>query len=160
MAARAKIGDIIEIQTTKGLAYAQVTHIHKEPPRYGHLLRVLEGFYQSRPVDLHWLASQPVQFQIFFPASSAVNQKIVAIAGTVTVPAPWNDFPVFRVMGLIDPVTKKAKRWGLWTGETKVRLERALTEEEKKLPILEVVNDTMLIELITDGWRPEYDMHT
>lgn len=160
MATRAKIGDIIEIQTPQGLAYAQVTHYHNVPPRYGHLLRVFEGLHANRPADLETLAAQPVQFQIFFPLNAALNRGIVFKVGNVQVPPQWEAFPLFRSMGLTDPVTKKAKWWGLWNGTDKIRLDQPLTDAEKKLPILGIVNDTMLIEYIVSGWRPEFDIHT
>lgn len=160
MAARAKIGDILEIHTPKGFAYAQVTHVHKEPPNYGHLLRIFDGTYQERPADLNMLINQSVQFQTFFPANAAINQNIVSVIGNAMVPSPWSDFPLFRVKGLVDPLTNKAKRWGMWDGDVHTMLDRPLTEAEKKLPILGVVNDTMLIERIINGWQPEYDIHT
>jgi hypothetical protein len=37
---RPQLGDVIEIETSQGLAYAQYTHEHREPPRYGSLLRI------------------------------------------------------------------------------------------------------------------------
>ena len=46
---RPKIGDVIEIATPKGFAYAQFTHDH---PMGGEVLRILPGLYASRPNDL------------------------------------------------------------------------------------------------------------
>jgi hypothetical protein len=43
---RPEIGDIIEIKTPKGLAYAQYTH---RDALYGNLLRVLPGLYERQP---------------------------------------------------------------------------------------------------------------
>ena len=40
---KATIGDVIEIVTSKGLAYAQLTHRHTAPPRYDALIRVFSG---------------------------------------------------------------------------------------------------------------------
>jgi hypothetical protein len=39
---------VIEIETPRGLAYAQYTHEHRDPPRLGSLLRVLP----ARPDDV------------------------------------------------------------------------------------------------------------
>jgi len=47
MPRRVKIGDIIEIPTSKGLAYAQYTHNHKQRPHFGALIRVLDGLFES-----------------------------------------------------------------------------------------------------------------
>ena len=43
---RVQIGDIIEIPTTKGLAYAQYTHQH---PTHGGLIRVFDVLFENRP---------------------------------------------------------------------------------------------------------------
>lgn len=51
--ARARIGGIVEIPTKNGLAYAQYTHNHTEPPKYGQLLRVFEGTRKlPRQIDI------------------------------------------------------------------------------------------------------------
>src|SRR5713101_3185521 len=50
MAKRIKIGDVVEVPTSKGLAYAQVTHIHNEEhSSYGPLVRIVPGFFTKRP---------------------------------------------------------------------------------------------------------------
>jgi hypothetical protein len=41
MAKRIKTGDIFEIKVKKGFAYFIYTHEHKDPPRYGSLIRIL-----------------------------------------------------------------------------------------------------------------------
>jgi hypothetical protein len=38
-----KIGDIVEIETSDGLAYVQFTAKHTTPPVFGELVRVLPG---------------------------------------------------------------------------------------------------------------------
>ena len=62
---RKKIGDVIEIPTSKGLAYVQYTHYHQAPPVYGSLIRVLKGFYKARPSEqeLAQIIVQPHRFQ-------------------------------------------------------------------------------------------------
>ncbi len=58
-----RIGSIIEISTSKGLAYAQYTHKHAD---YGALIRVIDGLYQSTPKDLDVLVNLPHRFFTFF----------------------------------------------------------------------------------------------
>ena len=41
-----RTGDVVEITTPNGLAYAQLTHDH---PEHGAVLRILPGLYESRP---------------------------------------------------------------------------------------------------------------
>lgn len=43
-----RIGDVIEIRTSKGLAYVQYTHEYSKPPKWGSLVRILQGFYEKR----------------------------------------------------------------------------------------------------------------
>lgn len=65
---RPKIGDVIEIPTPRGLAYAQYTHKH---PMYGALLRVLRGIYTKRPADFSEVVKQEEHFKAFFPLKAA-----------------------------------------------------------------------------------------
>ncbi len=46
--------------------------------------------------------------------------------------------------------------WWLWDGEKSWKVGE-ISPAQRKLPIKEVMNDTMLIELIEDGWTPETD---
>src|SRR5260370_663958 len=76
MAKNVRIGDVIEIPTGRGLAYAQYC-LRKE--RWGALLRILPGFHQTRPSDLSQVVAQKERFVIFFPLQAAVNRKIFEV---------------------------------------------------------------------------------
>jgi len=154
--ARVKFGDIIEVPTQKGYAYAQYTHKDK---MMGALLRVFKGFRSTRPKDFTEVVEQPIQFSTFFPLQRAVNMDIVHIVDNISTSKELQTFPTFRVGGLIDPKTKKIKRWSLWDGEKEMNIDK-LSTEHKKLPILETLNDTMLISRIEDEWTPEKDITT
>jgi len=52
-----KQGDLIEMLTVRGLAYAQVTH---KVPLFGTLIRVLEPIVPERPSDLEAIARSRV----------------------------------------------------------------------------------------------------
>ena len=65
---RPRLGDVIEIETPKGLAYAQYTHEHRDPPRYGSLLRILPGIYSQRPSDFAALVAEEERFSVFCSA--------------------------------------------------------------------------------------------
>lgn len=56
MRKRAKIGDVIEIDTGDGLAYAHYSHKHKP---FGALLRVFNRRYPERPADLAAMVAGP-----------------------------------------------------------------------------------------------------
>jgi hypothetical protein len=146
--AKPRIGDVVEIQTGKGLAYALYTHEHRE---YGSLLRVFGRTFSERPDILSSLVVEGPQFETFFPLIAAQRRKIVAIAGTVDVPARLRKFPTFRAPGGISR-DGRVLNWWLWDGEKEWRID-ALNEEQKQLPICEIVNDTLLIERIESGWQ-------
>jgi hypothetical protein len=59
----AKKGDIIEISTPEGLAFAQYTYKH---PQYGELLNVLPGVSAAAPDDFDGLLKEEPQFTTFF----------------------------------------------------------------------------------------------
>ena len=149
---RLKIGDIIEIKTTKGVAYAQYTHRH---PTYGALIRVFNRIYESSQSEFGSCIAGAPSFSCFFPLGAAVNRKIVQIVATGEVASDLREFPLFRA-GVIDPATKKVELWWIWDGEKEWQIGN-LTEEQRKFPIRGVWNDTYLIEKIESGWTPEAD---
>src|SRR5256885_15709715 len=69
-----RIGDVIEIPTAKGLAYAQFTH---KMPVYGRFIRVVEGIWRARPHALDEIVNAPTRFSIFFPVAAPLNHKTV-----------------------------------------------------------------------------------
>lgn len=150
--ARVKIGDVVEIRTSKGLAYALYTHKHK---MYGALLRVFGRIYEVAPNDVTATIEGAPSFSTFFPLGAAVNRNIVSISGNVAVPSKLQPFPLFR-NGVVDPITGKVGTWWLWDGEKEWRVG-TLASEQRKLPILGVWNDTMLVKRIETGWTPETD---
>lgn len=145
---RKKIGDVIEIETKRGLAYALYSHEHK---MYGSLLRVFERKFPARPERFDALVQEPLQFETFFPLGAALHRKIVAVAGHVVVPVHLHRFPLFRD-GVANPKTKQVANWWLWDGEREWMIG-SLKEEQKSYPIRCIVNDTLLIEWIESGWR-------
>jgi hypothetical protein len=145
---RKKIGDVIEIGTNLGLAYALYTHEHR---MMGSLLRVFERKFPSRPTDFIDLVGSPLQFETFFPLGAALHRNLVAIAGHVAIPRRLRDFPIFR-NGVADLETRRVANWWLWDGKREWMIG-SLGEEQKRYPIQEVINDTLLRERIESGWR-------
>ena len=152
--ARLKLGDVVEISTPKGLAYSQYINKHRQ---YGALLRVFSRLHDRRP-DAIGAATDDVQFICFFPLQAAVDQGIVAVVGNTPVPKEASEFPTFRA-GVVDPATGKVAVWWFWDGEKEWRVG-TLTPEQRSMPIRGVWNDTILIERIVAGWRPETDSTT
>ena len=148
---RVRVGDVFEIGTERGFAYAQCTHRH---PRYGELVRVLPGFFDTRPGDFGDLVRRPTLFCTFFPLKAAAG-RVVTIVANEPVPAEAQEFPVFRA-GVVNPATGKVDVWWFWDGEREWRVG-PISEEQRRMPIRGVWNDTLLIERIVSGWTPETD---
>ena len=152
MGKRTKLGDVIEIRTRRGLAYAQYSHRHA---RWGPLLRVLPGFHESRPDSLSMLVNAPTLFVTFFPLQQALSQGVCESVGNLDVPDFAAGFPLFRCAGHVDR-DGKVHDWWLWDGESESRV-RFLTAEQRRLPIRAIWNDTLLVERIEEQWTPEQD---
>ncbi len=155
MMEKLKIGDIIEIKTAKGFAYAQYTHKHKT---YGALIRVFDEIYNKRPQFDKNFISQEIRFSTFFPLQVAIKKGIFEIVKNETIRQELITFPVFRA-GAIDPATKKVSNWWLWDGEEEWEVGK-LSQDQLNLPIRGVWNDTLLIKRLESDWRPETDPTT
>ncbi len=150
-----RFGDIVEIETGKGLAYAMYTHNHERPPKFGAVICVFDCLYKSRPGNIVEIRKFSARFATFFPLQAAVDRRIVEVVGNLPIPEALRPFPLFRD-GVADPKTKKVASWWLWDGEKEWQIG-ALTPDQRKLPIRSVWNDSILIERIEEGWRPEND---
>jgi hypothetical protein len=150
---RGKLGDILELPTRRGFAYAHYVAQSKE---MGGLIRVLAGFHSARPEDLIAVASGKEQFSVFFPVKAAIAQGIFQTIGNVAPEAIRWKFPVFRAAGLKN--ASGQVDWWLWDGSKSWKYG-PITEEINWLPIKGIVNDTMLIKRIEEGWTPERDIN-
>lgn len=153
---RPRIGDIVEISTPDGLAYAQFTHKHDAPPRWGALIRVLPGIFPERPSDFAALAQKPPVFMTFFPLGAACNRGIVRVVASEPVPASSKSFPTFRNSHR-DRDGKRVGPWFLWDGTREWRVDSLTAEELRRYPPLGIWNDTLLVESIMAGWTHEQD---
>ena len=147
-ARKVSVGDIAEIPTSRGLAYAQCSHVH---PMYAHLLRVLPRFYDRRPANLEIEICQKEAFLVFFPLQTAVNAGIFKIVGHCGVPGHVTEIPEFST-GLQDRVTKKVKEWWLWDGKRETR-GGEIHDSRRGTRIPEVWSAPLLVENIERGWE-------
>ena len=155
MGKRIRPGDVIEIPTSRGLAYAQYV-LKKE--QWGALIRILPGFFKERPSEICEVVKAKEQFVTFFPLQAAVNRKIFEVFENCDVPQSAKQFPLFRAAGHIDR-QGKVHDWWLWNGEREWRIEK-LSEEHVNLPLRSVWNDTLLKERIEEGWTPQTDQRS
>jgi hypothetical protein len=149
---RPKIGDVIEIPTPKGLAYAQYTHNNR---LYGYLIRVLPGFYEKRPTDFSELVRQKECYFVFFILGVAASQGLVKIVANEPIPSQSRKFPLFRT-GAHD-TEGRVPNWWLWDGKREWFIGE-LKPEHYQLPIAEIWTDVFLVDRITQGWKPEDDL--
>jgi len=149
---RLKLGDIVEIATGSGLAYAQYTQKHSQ---YGVLITIFPGLHSDRPQSFEDITRKGRQFECFFLLGLAVRRGYVSIVGNLPVSAPLATFPLFRT-GIIDPSSGKVPTWWLWNGESEWPVGQ-LTAEQKTLSILGIWNHALLVERIEDGYTPDQD---
>jgi hypothetical protein len=148
---RPRIGDVVEIPTPCGLAFAQYTHEHREPPRYGSLLRLLPGLYDRPPEDLRSLVEQEERFSVFFPLGAALARGIFRIVGNADVPASKQPFPIFRSKAPDGTVY-------YWDGRREWRETWwRRTPRWRRGAIDEIWNDTALVERASSDWKPADD---
>jgi len=143
-----KIGDVIEIAIDHRYAYAHYSHRHST---YGALLRVMPSTHAVRPDDFEWISTAEPQFLCFFPLNAAIKRNLVARVGSAPLAQVAQPFPVFRAS------VRSPNGWGpwwLWDGE-KEWLVGTLQSGMERLPIRGVINDTLLVERIRNGWRAE-----
>ena len=119
MSKRLKIGDVIEVPTSKGLSYIQYTHTHKDPPQYGDIVRVLEGFCESKPEnsELQKIVCKNHRFSAFFPLKEAVREGIFHVVGNFDIPSFAQSFPTFKGTNQYDDPDPEDIVWWLWDGK-------------------------------------------
>jgi len=145
---RARLGDILEVRTPRGLAYVQYTARH---PEYGDAIRVLPGFFDVRPKEWEALASQEGYFT-FYPVRAAVSQGLAEVATNQPIP-PGRELPsVFRRYGWITP-SGEVKTWIISDG-TKEFVRTELSEEERRLSLAGMWNHEFLVERLVQEWHP------
>jgi len=145
MASTPSIGDVIEIPTSAGRAYAQYTHEH---PDYGELLRVLPGLFDEAPDDLPALVAEEEQFYTFYPLAAGLRERLVRVVAHLPVPDHSKAFPLLRSGGL------PGEPRYVWDGNREVRVRRP-KPEHNLLSFAEIVSHPQLVEWIESGWRPE-----
>jgi len=147
---RVRLGDLLEVVTPRGLAYVQYAGKH---PEYGYAIRVLPGFFQTRPQDWTTLASQQGYFT-FYPVSAAVSQGLIAIAAHHPIPLGRELPSTFRRRGAIAP-DGRVMTWLIFGNGGPETLRTTLSPEEKRLSIASIWNHAFLVDRLIEEWRPD-----
>ena len=142
--------------TSRGFAYAQVSHVHRtERSSYGPLLRVLPGFFDQRPARFEDLVRQRPLSVMFCALTFALKDGICEVVGNVPVPEEARAFPVFRTSN--DPAADmSAKEWWFWDGE-KSWFVGSIGPEQRQMPVREIVPGVLLRDRLETGWSPATD---
>jgi hypothetical protein len=149
---RLVLGDVFEIPLSKKrLAYAQYVNYHRDPPVWGHLIRVLPGTFQKRPEAFDDIVQQQERFYTFFPAGSAVNRGLVTIVANEQIPDRCRKLPLFKATNATGPTTDT--NWFLWDGKMDIKVDK-LSPEQVDLSIHEIISFGLLLERIESGWSP------
>ncbi len=135
-------GDVVEIQTGKGLAYAQITHNHGSYPP---VVRALGGLFDTRPADLAALVAGDSLFVAMIPLGSAMERvgRSCAVVANIEVPDAQKAFPTFRM-----PIRDKKGEivyWWFWDGRG-LSYDVELDAQQESLPMREVMTGARFIE--------------
>lgn len=144
-----KIGDIFELQTSKGIAY--LYFVHKDSLT-GEMIKVLPGLYNSLPANLSELAGQKELYLISFPLAAALKQQLIRIVSN----QPVISFSKPKQMRTEHNVQGIRIGWHIIDTDTWQRqLVTALDSEQIKLSPWGIWNDVLLIEKLESGWKLE-----
>ncbi|QFS83596.1 hypothetical protein FIU97_12210 [Roseivivax sp. THAF40] len=135
-------GDVVEIHTGKGLAYAQITHNHGSYPS---VVRALGGLFDTRPSDLAALVAGDSLFVAMIPLGSAMERvgRSCAVVANIEVPDAQKAFPTFRM-----PIRDKKGEivyWWFWDGRG-LSYDVELDAQQESLPMREVMTGARFIE--------------
>lgn len=157
MAKRIAFGDIFEINTEKGFAYIQYVGKYTEPPYYGDLVRILDGIYQQRPLNLDEIASKKEVYYTFIATLQySVNKKMTECVGWAPVPVKFKTIPEFRIIGVPDPITLKVDSWRIRKDGNEIKIGK-LTEKYLDTPTLDVSSVGAIAREIGEGYTPRND---
>lgn len=135
-------GDIVEIETPRGLAYVQVTHDH---PSYPQVVRALPGLHPARP-DLDVLVCREASFVAMVQLSEA-GGIAMRKAGSAPIAEADQPFPTFKmeIRDKIEGVRKDIAYWWFWDGDS-LTYDTNPSAAMRDLPSREVLSVKRLVE--------------
>jgi hypothetical protein len=142
-----EIGDIFEIQTSKGKGYLQCVEIPKGDDV--ELVKVFYDLYNDTPSDINSVTTGNY-FLVRFPVKASLRMKIVKFVEKIELP---KNFQIPLFYRTINPF---GEGWQIVNSKTLKRDSvLTLTEEQMKLSPWGGMNDTLIKELLEKGWRLE-----
>jgi len=110
-------------------------------------VRVIEGFFDTRPTDLDALVSRKTRFVAMIPLAAAMAGAGATVEniGNCLVPQAHRDFPIFCM-----PIRNKKNEvlyWWFWDGRG-LSYDVELTAAQNALPLREVMTGARFLELL------------
>jgi len=148
----AQVGDVFQILTSEGVCYGLITHTHKN---WGFIVAIYREFYTTEPKDFNAVVAGVPQIITAFLIQHAVRAGLFALVANVELPGHLKEFPTFRST---NNLKGDDTLWFFWEGVAQRRVERRLTDEEKKYPKgPSLPSAPLLIEMIQNDYRVERD---
>ncbi len=143
-----ELGDIFEIETSKGNGYLQYVKKPKDDSEV-EKIKVYYDLFMQKPKIVEDIISKKF-FYIDFPLNAAYKKKIVTFAGNIPLPKNFACPQYYRTENMF------GEGWQIINSKTWERESvEFLTEEQKKLSPWGIWNDTLLIENLELDWRLE-----
>ncbi|MCA9039234.1 MAG: hypothetical protein KDA65_02690 [Planctomycetaceae bacterium] len=144
---RPQIGDVIEIPTPEGIAYAWYTHKNE---KWGEFIQIFKGLYPEPQSDLSNVLCQPLPYGTFYDLTWSIKQTEVRIVENVPLTEEQVKLPLFKKANC-ELRSWKALSWSLWDGKDYQNLDY-LAPEYYDLPCLEIPSYLAIVEHIVQGW--------
>lgn len=139
-----KLGDIFEIETKKGKGYIQYV---QDQEAEGSLVKVFNRLFPQTPENIKDILSVKDFYYIGFILKDAYQMKIVKLIGHASLPWFYCAPRYFRTKNIF------GTGWNIVDSKTEKRkVIEQLTEKQKKLSPFGIINDTILIERLEEGW--------
>ena len=158
---KARIGDVCEIQTPKGLGYVQYTHEH---PDMGQLVRILPGLFLERPIVSELVKTRELYFT-FYVLNHAIRKLLASVVSNEPIPEWAKTVPLMRFDRSFDRIERPnwliADAFFELTVENLKRtlphLKHVLTPEEETLSIHALWGHQAMVDSLVEGWTPSRD---
>lgn len=127
-----------------GFILSVATHQDKQ---YGDLIWVARDVYDETPPIDAVGTNQGWRWPVYFPTRAALRRRLILPVGTAPIPTPLSRLPVLRSGG---------RELGWRAVEFDGELWRQVPDvaAHPGLPILQIINDTLLKERVVSNWRP------
>ena len=145
---RIRAGDVMEIVVGIQIAYIQYIGEH---PEYGGTIWVTPRMYNAPAEDITTVMAED-GYYTFYPARTAISRGFVKLVGSASMEG--REIPRYLRRAGARGAGGIILTWIVSRGGGEV-VKEVLSESEQHLPIGAIWNHEMLVQRISEGWRPE-----